>query len=88
METEYLKSMTYEEQEALKRFAHQGENLEETLVMIANWMSCRVDVTFTEYASNWIVANNTGNLQAMASTWPLTGRRMIADNSTAWGSAA
>ncbi|HRD97926.1 MAG TPA: hypothetical protein PLA97_16180 [Rubrivivax sp.] len=88
METEYPKAMTYDEREELKRFARRGKNLEEVVIMIANWMSCGVDVTFTGYAANWIAANNTGNLEAMASTWPLTGPRMIADDSTAWGSAA
>ena len=88
MEIEYPKSMTFEEREVLKRFAYQGENLKEVVVMIANWMSCGVDVTFTGYAANWIAANNIGSLDAMASTWPLTGPRMIADDTTAWGSAA
>ena len=78
--------MTLKERESLKRFARQGVRLEQTLIMISNWMSCMQDVSFTAYAANWAVAVEPENENALKEQWPLTDRRMIADGETAWGS--
>lgn len=77
--------MYYNEREELKAFARRGENLEQTVIMIAHWMSCMSDVSFTDYASNWAIANTRENVNAMRIQWPLTKSRMIADDLTTWG---
>lgn len=81
-----IHSMTLAERETLKRFAREGKNLEQTIIMISHWMGCQVDVSFSGYAANWAVANTVEDVSAMRACWPLTEGRMIADNSTAWGS--
>ena len=76
--------MVYEEREALKQFARQGANSEETLIMIAQWMRHNVRVPFSDYAANWTAANLRENLVAMRKQWPLKGTRHIADNGSDW----
>lgn len=78
--------MTYDEREALKQFARRGQNLEQTLIMLAHWMRCDIDVSFSGYAANWAAANTREDVSAMREQWPLTTPRMIADDSTSWGS--
>ncbi len=78
--------MTYDEREHLKAFADQGENLAEVVVMIAHWMREPMFVPFGLYAAHWAAAQQTSDVSAMRHHWPLEGRRMIADNQTAWGS--
>ena len=84
-EYEAIHSMTYAECEGLKAFARKGENLEQALIMISHWMICGFDVTFSGYAANWAAANKNEDVEAIRRQWPLTGKRMIADNGTAWG---
>jgi hypothetical protein len=79
--------MTYEEREQLKEFARRGENLEQTLFMIAHWMRCTQDVSFSGFAANWATANRSEAVSAILRQWPLVGDRFIADNSSEWGSA-
>ena len=86
-ELELAHSMTFAEREQLKQFARSGRNLEQALVMICHWMRCAADVTFSGYAANWAVAKTTEEVGAIRDQWPLQGPRMIADNSTEWGSA-
>jgi hypothetical protein len=78
--------MTLPEREVLKEFARKGMNLEQIIIMIAHWMSCNIDVTFSGYAANWAVANTMEDVTAIRKQWPLSGPRMIADNMTSWGS--
>lgn len=86
-EKESLHSMTYKEREQLKQFARRGKCLEQALVMIAHWMRCSQDVTFSGYASNWAAAQTQEDVSAIREQWPLTGPRMIANDRTEWGSA-
>jgi hypothetical protein len=85
-ETPPMHCMTYAEREALKKFARTGQDLEQALVMISHWMSCSQDVSFSAYAANWVAAQATADVPSMHQYWPLKAPRMIADNSTAWGS--
>lgn len=85
-EQPFLHGMTFPEREELKQFARRGENLEETIIMLAHWMSCGMDVSFSGYAANWCVATKASDVSAMRLQWPLNAPRMIADGSTAWGS--
>ena len=39
--------MFYQEREELKKFARNGENLEQILIIISHWMSCAMDVSFS-----------------------------------------
>lgn len=78
--------MTYAEREQLKQFAAGGENLHETLTMIAHWMRQVRAVSFTKYAENWVAASKRDNIDAMRREWPLTGKRKIADGCSDWGS--
>lgn len=78
--------MTYEERESLKQFARAGKGLPDALIMIAHWMRCQHDVSFTAYASNWAVAQNGEGVSAIRDQWPLRDSRMIADGETTWGS--
>ena len=78
--------MSYAERETLKAFARRGVELQNTLIMISHWMASAADVTFTGYASNWAAAN-TPDGSAMRAQWPLNGPRMIANNTSEWGSA-
>lgn len=78
--------MSLKERETLKEFARRGENLEQIVIIIAHWMSCAMDVSFSGYAAQWAAANTKDDLSALRKQWPLESPRMIADNSTAWGS--
>lgn len=78
--------MTFAERESLKDFARSGRSLDQALIMIAHWMRCNIDVTFAGYAANWAEANQTDDVSALRQHWPLSGPRMIADNSSDWGS--
>ncbi len=78
--------MFYQEREELKKFARNGENLEQILIIISHWMSCAMDVSFSGYAAQWAAANTKEDVSAIRKQWPLTLPRMIADDSTAWGS--
>ena len=78
--------MTYAEREALKVFARQGENLDQALIAIAHWLSCGMDVSFSGYIANWAAANQHDDVAAIRAQWQFSGARMIADNSSGWGS--
>lgn len=78
--------MTKGEREELKQFARRGENLEQLIIIISHWMSCAMDVSFSGYAAQWAAANTKEDISALRKQWPLQSPRMIADNSTAWGS--
>ena len=78
--------MTYLEREALKAFARNGHSLDQALLMIAHWMRTGQDVTFSGYAANWAVANESDPRGPLKAKWPLTAPRMIADGSSEWGS--
>ena len=78
--------MTYAERETLKRFARQGDNLDQALIAVAHWLSCGMDISFSGYVANWAAANQHDDVAAIRAQWPLTGPRMIANNATAWGS--
>lgn len=86
-EEKLFHSMSHAEREQLKQFARQGKLLEPAMIMFSHWMSCGVDVTFSDYASNWAAANTREDVGAIRTHWPLIGPRMIADNRTEWGSA-
>ena len=86
-EKELRHSMTYSERAELKQFARKGKNLEQALAMIAHWMACNLDVTFSGYAANWAAARTHDDVSAMRKQWPLSAPRMIADNASEWGSA-
>jgi hypothetical protein len=83
---EPVHSMTFVEREQLKTFARGGKSLEELLIIVAYWMRCYQDVSFSDYAANWIAANTLDDVSAISAEWPLTGPRKIADNCSDWGS--
>lgn len=76
--------MTYDEREILKVFAREGKNLEAVLIMIAHWMRQETQICFSEYAANWAAAQQEVDVTAMMETWPLVGKRKIADNGSDW----
>ena len=78
--------MTYQEREQLKQFAEAGENLPETLTMIAHWMRQPKPIAFSEYAAQWAAAEQRKDVTAMRKQWATTRPRMIADNCSDWGS--
>lgn len=85
-ESEQAHFMTKSERDTLKAFARRTENLENALIMIAHWMSCQMDISFSAYAANWAAAQTNIDVEAIRRQWPLKEARMIADNETGWGS--
>lgn len=86
-EVESSHSMSYVEREDLKTFAASGRELKQVLIMISHWMRVTQDVTFSGFAANWAVANQSLGTEAIQEKWPLRGARFIADGSSEWGSA-
>lgn len=82
--TDTSHAMTYAEREALKTFARNNENLEETIIMIAHWMRQDLDIGFSNYAANWAIGHRETNVKAMLRQWPLKGERHIKDGGSDW----
>lgn len=80
-------SMTYAEREHLKKFATEGKSLATIILGFSHWMREDMDVSFSGYISNWAVANQHLDVEPILAQWPLIGPRLIADNSSIWGSA-
>lgn len=79
-------TMTMGEREHLKA-SHFGDQAPHVITMIAHWHRQRVSVGFTQYASNWAVAQKERSVSEIAKAWPLlVGPRMIEDGCTDWGS--
>jgi hypothetical protein len=71
------KSMSYEEREALKQlagdlsYAGKTHDLKELITMIAHWMRCSLNVTFSDYAANWADVQTQEGVEAIRQKWPL-----------------
>lgn len=77
-------AMNYDEREALKAFAQDNQNLQETILMIAHWMRQDTKINFSSYAANWVAGHQTTDVTPMQKEWPLKGARHIKDGGSDW----
>lgn len=82
--TDTSQAMTYDEREALKAFARNNKNLQETIIMIAHWMRQDTKINFSNYAANWAAGHQETDVKAMLEEWPLKGKRHIKDGGSDW----
>jgi hypothetical protein len=82
--TDTPQAMTYDEREALKAFARDNQNLQETILMIAHWMRQDTKINFSSYAANWAAGHRETDATAMQKEWPLKGTRHIKDGGSDW----
>jgi len=87
---ETSQQMTYEEREKLKEFGHHHEDprlLGRVVVMIAHWMRQEQRVPFSDYASDWMVANGPLENAPFLRMFPHSGTRHIQDRCSDWNGA-